>query len=377
MRLGLVGDVSMTLTSRPGRTGVRLIGLALGIAGMVAVAGLSASAARAVEVEFERHRASSVSLSVRPELRSELQPSRLNEFNGVQSSIRFDNWGKDRAVFVNGKATAPTDIFGTSQSFFDSPLTKVTWLGPRDIGDSRVIVGREFADLYGVDISGSTLQAIEIDGRRFSVAGVLNSTTILSDLLLGIVFELDHAEELFPTPKSSSLIVVTEARYTDILSALTPIAIWPADPSQVDVFVAADDRFLKGAVTRQARFGGYVASLVVLALGAANVATATAAEIRTRTSELGLRRALGASRRQIMILVFSETAVVGLLAGILGCWIGVATTVAVAAILNWEPLINPLIWLAFTLLGAVVGMCAGALPARAAAAISPREALIS
>jgi len=115
----------------------------------------------------------------------------------------------------------------------------------------------------------------------------------------------------------------------------------------------------------------------VLIIAAASLTTAMASEVRRRTSELGLRRALGASGRQILILVISETAVVGLLAGIAGCWVGVGTVYVVALALDWIPVVNPLVWVVFPAFGAVIGALAGIVPARVAASISPRAALIT
>ena len=377
MKPGFTADIVATLSARPWRTTSRLVGLALGIAGMVAVSGLADSSARAVDMEFQRLRESSVSLSVLVDMRAALATAQVADLPGVKESIRIDRWDGKMPVDLGNGNVIQAELFGVAPSILDPSVSTIDWKVPKQTLEARkILVGREFEKLAGIG-SGRVPEVVEIAGVPFVVAGVLEEVSVRSDLLFGVVVDLDSAEAFFGEPKAPSIILLTEARFTDQLSNVGPKAVWAPNPQIVQVFVAADDRELRASVTQQARLGGFVASSVVLVLGAANIATATASEVRRRTPELGLRRAIGASGRQIVILVLGETATVGLLAGLVGTWCGLLVTLGVAGALDWAPLVSPTTWVIFPVLGAGLGAAAGVLPARVAAAISPRAALIT
>lgn len=378
MGLGVVSDVVTYLISSPFRTSMRLIGLALGITGMVAVSGLSTSSAMAVEREFSARRVSAVTLTSETQDRSDLQLELVVDLVGVQSSLRIDSWGESRSIHIGDRQLPPTEVFGVSgQALTDGSTSMISWANEAEIGPGGVVVGREFARSNSIRTDSLVPQTVEVDGINFVVVGVLDDTTIRSDLLLGLLLDLEAADDLFREPDSSALVLTTQARFTDFLSSAAPTILSPADPARISTFVAADDRELRNAVTAQAELGGYAASVAVLALGATNIAISTAAEVRRRTAELGLRRALGATGKQVQSLIVGETAMVGFLAGLAGTWVGAAVVLGTAYALDWQFVFPPTLWIQYPLLGSLLGAVAGFFPSRVAAAISPREALIT
>jgi len=377
MQAGLFLDIWFALTSQPWRTGTRVLGLALGIAGIVVVNSISASSARQVDLVFEDYRLSTVVLDIDSELRHELLPGRLDTVAGIEFALRLDDWSDTRPIVANEAATIPTAVYGVSSDLLLPEITTIDWHRPPKVGGGYVIVGREWAGLSGLVLSGYVPQTVEIDGISFTVAGVLEDSIVRSDMLFAVLADIDDADEVFGVPQSSEMIVITEPGYAEAVARVAPAIFWPVQPERVRTYVVTADSFLREAVSDEVRLGGYVASAIVLIIAAASLTTAMASEVRRRTSELGLRRALGASGRQILILVISETAVVGLLAGIAGCWVGVGTVYVVALALDWIPVVNPLVWVVFPAFGAVIGALAGIVPARVAASISPRAALIT
>ena len=377
MHGNIASDIWFALLSQPWRAIVRVIGLAFGIAGIVVVSSVSASSARQVDLVFRDHRISTVVLDIDSELRSELRSDRLDTVEGVDLSLRLDDWSDGRVIVVNETRTIPTTVYGVSGDLLLDELTTIDWHGPEQFGGSYVIVGRDFAEHSGLDTAGYLPQTVEIEGIQFTVAGVLHDSIVRSDMLFSVLLEIGAADEAFGTPRSSEMIVITDFDHTNAVAQAAPAMVWPVQPERVRTYVAAEDSQLRDAVSDEVRLGGYVASGIVLLIAAASLTTTMASEVRRRTSELGLRRALGASGRQILTLVITETTVVGLLAGIIGCWGGVATVYVVALLLDWIPVVSPLVWLAFPAFGAVIGALAGIVPARVAASISPRAALIS
>ena len=113
-------------------------------------------------------------------------------------------------------------------------------------------------------------------------------------------------------------------------------------------------------------------SLLVGAIGIANV---TLVSVIERTGEIGLRRALGATRRHIALQFLLESAAMGMLGGVLGASFGTLMVVAVSAYQTWTPVLDSVVPLVAPLIGGVTGLSSGAYPAFRAARMEPVEAL--
>ena len=113
-------------------------------------------------------------------------------------------------------------------------------------------------------------------------------------------------------------------------------------------------------------------SLLVGAIGIANV---TLVSVLERTGEIGLRRALGATRRHIALQFLTESVALGALAGVLGTSLGVLAVVTVSATREWSPVLDSWLPFAAPVLGAAIGLVAGTYPAWKASSTEPIAAL--
>jgi len=113
-------------------------------------------------------------------------------------------------------------------------------------------------------------------------------------------------------------------------------------------------------------------SLIVGAVGVANIMIISVLE---RRSEIGLRRALGATKGQIRAQFLSEAILLALAGGAVGLAAGMAATVIYAASKGWTIVIPPLAWGGGIGAAIAIGALAGLLPAIRAARLSPTEAL--
>jgi putative ABC transport system permease protein len=113
-------------------------------------------------------------------------------------------------------------------------------------------------------------------------------------------------------------------------------------------------------------------SLVVGGIGIMNIMLVSVTE---RTREIGIRRAIGARRRDILLQFLTEAVILSVLGGILGVMAGIGSTLLIARLAQWPTLISPTSVLgAFSFSGAI-GVFFGFYPARKAALLNPIDAL--
>lgn len=132
---------------------------------------------------------------------------------------------------------------------------------------------------------------------------------------------------------------------------------------------------LEDAVSGSLRDLFLVLAAVTLLIGAAGIANMTLVAVLQRTREIGLRRSLGARPKDVVVQFLAESAMLGLLGGLIGTALGNLVVIGTALANAWTALLDPWVTLGAPLLGAVTGLLAGLFPALRAARISPVEAL--
>ena len=113
-------------------------------------------------------------------------------------------------------------------------------------------------------------------------------------------------------------------------------------------------------------------SLIVGAIGIGNI---TLVSVIERTSEIGLRRAIGATRGHIAAQFLLESTSLGIIGGILGASLGILFVVAVSAYQVWTPVLDPAAPILAVLVGGAIGLVSGTYPALRAARMEPAEAV--
>jgi len=361
------------------RSVFRLGTLTVGLAGIAGAISLTATLSNQIDAEFASQRPSSVVVTSRDgdTSSSALQEGLATTIDGVEGEGLAYEW--DEPFLVTNSFASSTferhqfEVWGVSESYLrasglsESAITAV-WSG-------RVaLVGAQAADELGVSSIGTT--SIAIGGVPFEVIGVARDTRIRSEMLFGIIVPIDSGVGSFGPPTSSSLIVVTDTGASSFVATHLPKALKPHDPEGIQVFVAASSDSLRESVSARTRIGSIAIGALVAILGAAGIATSTSADVQRRIPELGLRRALGATPREILRLIISETALAGLVAGLAGAWIGLAMTTAVSIAISWVPVVDSRLWIGLPILGAAIGGISGVFPALRASRISPRAALV-
>ena len=215
-------------------------------------------------------------------------------------------------------------------------------------------------------------------GHWLSVVGILDPLPLAPEIDRSILVGFPLAREMFGYDGHPGRIYVrTVTDHTGQVASLLAATAWPDHPEQVQVSRPSDALTARLAVqgagtTLFLGLGG----IAVLAggLGIANVMVISVLE---RRPEIGLRRALGATRAHIGGQFLLEALVLSALGGLSGVLAGTLVTVGVARWYGWSPLIPPpAVWGGFAV-AVLVGAVAGLYPSLRAARLAPTDALRS
>jgi putative ABC transport system permease protein len=149
----------------------------------------------------------------------------------------------------------------------------------------------------------------------------------------------------------------------------------PAHPDQVNVSRPSD--VLAAQAKAKGAYNGLFLALgaVALLVGGVGIANVMVISVLERRSEIGLRRALGATRRHVGQQFLSESLLLSALGGVAGTIIGVAATAAYATSQHWSIMVPPLAIYGGLGAALVIGAVAGLYPSLRAARLSPTDAL--
>jgi putative ABC transport system permease protein len=154
-----------------------------------------------------------------------------------------------------------------------------------------------------------------------------------------------------------------------------PATVNPADPSAVAVSFPSD--ILKAELVTKGAYNGLLLGLgaVALLVGGVGIANVMVISVLERRSEIGLRRALGASRRHVAEQFLAEALLLSLLGGAAGTVIGAAATVSYAVSQHQSVELPALALYGGVGAALLIGAIAGLYPSMRAARLSPTEAL--
>jgi putative ABC transport system permease protein len=206
------------------------------------------------------------------------------------------------------------------------------------------------------------------------VIGILRDVVRKPELLGSVIIPEGTARRYFSLFGPGLVVVETKIGAASLIALQARPALRPDDPRALRIQLPQEPRRVRDDVQTDLNvmfllLGGL--SLVVGALGIANI---TLVGVMERTPEIGLRRAIGATRRHIATQFLIESASMGIIGGLLGSSIGVLIVVGVSAYQVWTPVLDPLAPLLAPVVGGGIGLLSGVYPAMRAAALEPAEA---
>ncbi len=238
-----------------------------------------------------------------------------------------------------------------------------------------VVLGATAARRLGIDHAYPS-ERIWIGGQWFYVRGILDPLPLAPEIDESVLIGAPAAGSLFGWEGAPSIIYLRAD--TDQVQAVDNVLAATANPESPDeVQVSQPSDALVARAAAKSAFTGLLLGLGALALiaGGTGVANIMVISVLERRSEIGLRRALGATKGQISAQFLSESVLLSLLGGTAGITLGAAATAVYATAKHWAIVMSPLALAGGAAAALAIGGIAGLLPALRAARLAPTDAL--
>jgi putative ABC transport system permease protein len=376
------------LMARPLRAVLSALGIAVGIAAMVAVVGISASSRAEIDQQLQALGTNLLTVAPGQVLRSgetaklpaesvdmvaRIGPvTSVSAVGEVEDAFVYRNDQIDDAK-TNGITTlaARPDLLDT----VSGEVASGRWLDDALAGFPTVVLGATTAERLGISQTDASV-TVWLGERWFTVVGVLAPAPLAPELDAAALVGWPIAEELLGYDGAPTRLYERspESQVEDVRAVLPP-TVNPANPEEVAVSRPSDALAAQAAADETLLALLLALGGVALLVGGIGVANTMVIAVLERRSEIGLRRALGATRAHIRIQFLGESVLLAGLGGLGGAMLGGVVTAAFAASRDWPFALPP--WVLGLAAGAtvLVGAIAGAYPAVRAARMSPTATL--
>jgi putative ABC transport system permease protein len=383
----LLRVASVGLRSRRLRAGLSALGIAIGIAAMVAVLGVSESSRQDLLSSLDRLGTNLLTVqggegfgfagdgalpaSAKPML------TRIGPVEGVSSvSVvdadvrRTDLIPSTRTGGITVQATDPA-LLGTLRA----RLADGEWLDAERADLPVVVLGSDAARRLGiVDVAHGV--RVWLGGQWFSVIGILEPVELAEDLDRAALIGLGIAEQQFGTTDHPGTVYLrVDPDEIEGVQAVLAATANPESPDTIEVGRPTDAIEAKAAANDAftALFLGLGG--VALLVGGVGIANVMVISVLERRSEIGLRRALGATRRHVSSQFLAEALLLSGIGGLGGVALGAGVTATYDLARGW-PVTVPVVGLVGGVVAALaIGAVAGLYPATRAARLAPTDAL--
>jgi len=378
---------SVGLRTRRVRAALSALGIAIGVAAIVAVLGLSASSQAGLINEISKLGTNLLTVANGQTLSgatAELPVaapgmiSRIEAVTAVDDTGSLSNTDAYRSPLIPSINTNALSVQVTSLGLPRTVGTSVAegrFLNAATAREPVAVLGAAAAARMGIDRIYPG-ERIWVGGQWFYLVGILNPAVLAPEIDTSVLIGYPAAQRYLGFDGHPSEIYLRAQ--TDQVNAVHDVlaaAANPEQPNQVDVSQPSDalvaQADAKGALN-SLFFGLGAVSLLVGAVGVANIMLIGVLE---RRSEIGLRRALGATRGNIRAQFLSEAVLLSLLGGAAGVAGGAISTIIYAHIKHWTAVVPTTAWGGGLAAAILIGAIAGLLPAIRAAQLSPTEAL--
>jgi putative ABC transport system permease protein len=384
------------LRSRPLRAALSALGIAIGTAAIVGVLGLSASSQAGLIAEINRLGTNLLtveagqSLTGGPAQLPREAPARITLLDNVQQvahTTLIKNTYVYRSSIVPVTETGGLQVRATSLNLLPvlgTGLARGDWLNRGTARLPVAVLGAVAAQQLGIDRVYPG-RRIWLGGQWFDIAGILNPSPLTPDIDVSALIGYPAAQTYLgylsivggeqKTGPPSSIYVRAATGHEAAVQSLLADTADPEAPYEAAVSQPSD------VLTARAAAAGAFNSLflglgvVALIVGAVGVANIMIISVLERRSEIGLRRALGATKSQIRTQFLAESILLAVIGGIVGVLAGAMATAIYATTKNWAVIIPARAWTGGIASAILIGAIAGLMPAIRASRMPPTVAL--
>jgi putative ABC transport system permease protein len=386
----LAGLASVGLRTRKLRAALSALGIAIGVAAIVAVLGLARSSQAGLIDEINALGTNLLtvtngqSVTGQPAELPLAAPGMVGQLPGVtavQYTGDVTSANAYRSPYIPAINTNALTVAAASLGLPAAAGTSVaqgSYLNAATAREPVAVLGAAAAQRLGFDRVWPGMR-IQVGGVWFYVVGILSPAVLAPEIDSSILVGFTAAEEYLHFDGHPSEIYVrttpNDQAITTTADNLLGAQANPENPSQVNVSQPS------AALTAQADAAGAFDTLflglgaVALLVGAVGVANIMIISVLERRQEIGLRRALGATRGQIRTQFLAEAVLLALAGGAAGVLLGVISTAVYAHAKGWAVVVPPEAWAGGLAAALLIGAAAGLFPAIRAARLSPTQAL--
>jgi putative ABC transport system permease protein len=376
---------SLGLRSRRVRAALSALGISIGIAAIVGVLGISQSSKTGLLNELGQlgnlvtvQANSALGQQTELPTTSEGMVARIGPVTDVTKIGTISNTYVYRTALVPSVDTNGISLTATDAALpatLGATIAHGAFLNAATAHFPAVVLGAEAASLLGIENLANPTE-VWIGGHWFTVVGILHPVQLVSqiDAMAFIGFPIAEQYFGFDGHPTELFLRTVPSQVTNVAGVLDA-TVDPANPSTVAWNLPSD--ILKAEVAAKGAYNGLFLALgaVALLVGGVGIANVMVISVLERRSEIGLRRALGASRRHVAEQFFVEAVLLAVIGGVAGTLIGLAATAIYARSQGWSLQIPSVALYGGVGAALIIGGIAGLYPSMRAARLSPTVAL--
>ncbi|HEX4679951.1 MAG TPA: ABC transporter permease [Gaiellaceae bacterium] len=377
---------SVGVRTRRLRAALSALGIAIGVAAIVAVLGLSASSQAGLLAEIDRLGTNLLTVTngqsffgdtaslplAAPAMIARIGPvQRVSETGSTSAAV----YRSPLIPSVNTNAlsvqAASLDLLPT----VGASIAQGRYLNAATARLPVVVLGAAAAERLGITRVYPG-ERVWLGGQWFYVAGILTAAELAPEIdTSALVGFAAAARYLGFDGHANTVYVRAETSQVGAVQSVLAATANPEAPNEVNV--SQPSATLQARAAAQGALNGLFLGLgaVSLLVGAVGVANIMVISVLERRSEIGLRRALGATKGHIRLQFLSEAVLLALLGGAVGVAAGAIATAVYASTKHWAVVVPTVAWAGGFGAALAIGAIAGLLPALRAARLAPTEAL--